>query len=178
MINSKNKGSRFERRIGAWFTEWTHYKFERNRLGSGAWHSNKDATSDITCTDPKHAHRCRLAIECKFYKDIKFEHTLLGTKGCDILKFWDQAVTDSKRARKYPILCMRYNSMPSNEFFFVTDDKLGNVIVTQYQGNYMTLYSSGRHLYIFMASHILSDVSYKMLHKAVKFLLRYESQEN
>ena len=90
-MNSKNKGNRFERKIGAWFTQWTGFKFERNRAGSGAWHSNKDATSDLTCTDEKHAHRCKISIECKNYKDIKFEHVLLGNKTCDILRFWEQA---------------------------------------------------------------------------------------
>ena len=37
----------------------------------------------------------------------------------DRLKFWEQASKDAKRAKKVPILCMRYNSMPANEFFFV-----------------------------------------------------------
>lgn len=172
MVNSKNKGSRFERKIGAWFTEWTSFKFERNRLGSGAWHTNRDATSDITCTDPKHAHRCKLAIECKSYKDIKFEHTLLGNKGCDILKFWNQVLDDSRRSDKYPLLCIRYNSMPQEEFFFITDDSLGQIIIPYYKGNYMIIHSSSYHLYIFMASHIQKEMPYKVLHKAVKTLLK------
>ena len=97
-MNSKNKGNRFERKIAGFFTKWTGYKFERNRAGSGAWHSNKDSTSDLTCTDERHAHRCKISIECKNYKEIKFEHLLLGNKGCDILKFWEQASKDAKRA--------------------------------------------------------------------------------
>ena len=60
-MNSKNKGNRFERKIAGFFTQWTGFKFERNRAGSGAWHSNKDATSDLTCTDEKHAHRCKIS---------------------------------------------------------------------------------------------------------------------
>ena len=70
-MNSKNKGNRFERKIAGFFTKWTGYKFERNRAGSGAWHSNKDSTSDLTCTDERHAHRCKISIECKNYKEIK-----------------------------------------------------------------------------------------------------------
>lgn len=116
-MNSKKKGNKFERKIGAWFTKWTGFKFERNRAGSGAWHSNKDSTSDLTCTDERHAHRCKISVECKNYKEIKFEHILLGNKGCDILKFWEQASKDAKRGNKVPILCMRYNSMPAEEFF-------------------------------------------------------------
>lgn len=118
-MNSKKKGNKFERKIAGFFTKWTGFKFERNRAGSGAWHSNKDSTSDLTCTDERHAHRCKISVECKNYKEIKFEHILLGNKGCDILKFWEQASKDAKRGNKVPILCMRYNSMPAEEFFLL-----------------------------------------------------------
>nr|DAL07236.1 MAG TPA: holliday junction resolvase [Caudoviricetes sp.] len=172
-MNSKAKGSKFERKIASWFTQWTNFKFERNRLGSGAWHSNKDATSDLTCTDEKHAHRCKITIECKNYKEIKFEHVLLGNKVCDIIKFWEQASTDAKRAGKYPILCMRYNSMPSTEFFFVVDSRIGEFI-SQYvtDKNWMILNIVGKNpLYVFMASSILK-VPYKDFHKKVKATLK------
>lgn len=172
-MNSKNKGNRFERKMGTWFTKWTGYKFERNRLGSGAWHTNKDAGADITCTDPKHAHRCKLSIECKSYKDIKFEHVLLGNKGCDILKFWDQASKDAKRTGKYPILCMRYNSMPREDFFFVVNSELGDYLTSKFkiEGNFMILTTKEYSLHIFMAHDILS-IPYKQIHNVVKLLLK------
>lgn len=171
-INSKNKGSRFERKIGAWFTKWTGFKFERNRAGSGAWHSNKDATSDLTCTDERHAHRCKISIECKNYKDIKFEHVLLGNKSCDILKFWEQATKDAKRANKVPILCMRYNSMPSEEFFFVVDYRLESII-SQYITKSMYIQVPGNTLMVFMASEVL-NVPYKLVHKQAKLITKRE----
>lgn len=169
-INSKNKGSRFERKIGAWFTKWTGFKFERNRAGSGAWHSNKDATSDLTCTDERHAHRCKISIECKNYKDIKFEHVLLGNKSCDILKFWEQATKDAKRANKVPILCMRYNLMPSEEFFFVVGIELGD-IMAEYVTRVMYIQVPGNTLMIFMASDVL-NVPYKLIHKQAKLIIK------
>lgn len=174
MINSKKKGSKFERQIGAWFTEWTGYKFERNRAGSGAWHSNKDSTSDITCTDEKHAHRCKISIECKCYKDIKFEHILLGNKNCDIIRFWDQAEKDAKRGNKVPILCMRYNSMPAKEFFFVVGPELANSIFNKdiVSTPHMIIFSSGKPLYIFMASSVIKYVDYKDVHKQAKNSLK------
>ena len=158
-MNSKNKGNRFERKIGAWFTQWTGFKFERNRAGSGAWHSNKDATSDLTCTDEKHAHRCKISIECKNYKDIKFEHVLLGNKTCDILRFWEQASKDAKRANKLPILCMRYNSMPG-DFIWVQSKKPSMSI------------STSVNLYVFLASDILENVNYKQVHKQAKLIIK------
>lgn len=174
MTNSKNKGSRFERKIGTWFTKWTGFKFERNRAGSGAWHSNKDSTSDITCTDEKHAHRCKISIECKNYKEIKFEHVLLGNKNCDILRFWEQATKDAIRGKKVPILCMRYNSMPSEEFFFIVGPELAESIFNKdiVSSPHMIINASGKNLYVFMASSIIKYVNYKDVHKQAKLALK------
>lgn len=171
-MNSKSKGNRFERKIGAWFTKWTGYKFERNRAGSGAWHSNKDSTSDLTCTDERHAHRCKISVECKNYKDIKFEHVLLGNKGCDITKFWHQAITDAKRANKVPILCMRYNSMPKEEFFFVVGKNLSDIFLEATLEPRMEIHTREEDLYIFMASNVLKEVNYKKVHKLAKSLIK------
>lgn len=171
MANSKRKGSRFELKVSKWMTKWSSYDFGRTP-GSGSFHKNSDLGSDIICNDPKHAHRCKLSIECKSYKDIKFEHVLLGNKGCDILKFWDQASKDAKRTNKYPILCMRYNSMPSDDFFFVTNDDLGNFILDIIpEATSMVLFTPKVILHVFMAHDILS-VPYKSLHKKVKSLLK------
>lgn len=176
-INSKTKGSKFERNIAKWFTEYSGFKFGRTPY-SGAYHSSKDLSSDILCTDEKHAHRCKLSIECKSYKDIKFEHILLGNKSCDILKFWDQATKDAKRSGKVPILCMRYNSMPKIEFFFVVGPELAEAIFTfpeimKYP--YMMInIPKGGFLYIFMASAIKKIIPYKAIHKQAKLSLKHE----
>lgn len=175
-INSKKKGSKFERQIAKWFTDWSGFKFERNRAGSGAWHTNKDSVSDITCTDPKHAHRCRISIECKSYKEIKFESILLGNKTSDIPKFWEQATKDAQRAGRIPILCMRYNSMPKDEFFFIVGNNLAKAIFSQiniYKHPYMSVNLASRDdLYIFMASAIKKEISYKDIHKQAKISLK------
>lgn len=179
MVNSKNKGNKFEREVAKWFTKWSGYKFERNR-DSGAWHSNKDSVSDITCTDEKHAHKCKISIECKSYKEIKFEHVLLGNKGCDILKFWQQASKDAQRANRVPILCMRYNSMPKGEFFFVVNKILARRIfafpeLMKYP--FMTLSTpNDGDLNIFMASAIKETVPYNDVHKQAKYYLKHEEK--
>lgn len=173
-MNSKRKGNKFERVISKWLSEWSGFKFERNRLGSGSWHSNRDAGADITCTDPRHAHRCRLSIECKSYRDIRFEHTLLGTKGSEIEKFWNQAVTDAKRTGKVPMLIMRYNSMPKEEFFLVVDSDLADGFLTEgmYDHRFMAISTPELSLYVFMASAVKKEVSYKDIHKLAKNLLK------
>lgn len=175
MANSKKKGSRFELKVSKWFTQWTSFKFGRTPY-SGANHQSRDLSSDIMCQDERHAHRCKISVECKNYKEIKFEHILLGNKGCDILKFWEQASKDAKRANKVPILCMRYNSMPSEEFFFVVGKNLSSVF-------YKPLFDKApimvidvpkidEILYVFMASDILKNISYKLVHKQVKLILK------
>lgn len=169
MANSKKKGNRFELRVSKWFTEWTGFKFGRTPY-SGANHQSRDLSSDIMCQDERHAHRCKISVECKNYKDIKFEHVLLGNKSCDILKFWEQASKDAKRAKKVPILCMRYNSMPANEFFFVVDYKLGSIIA-QYITKSMYIQVPGNTLMVFMASEVLK-VPYKMIHKQAKLIVK------
>lgn len=170
MANSKRKGNKFELKVSKWFTKWTSYKFGRTPY-SGANHQSRDLASDIMCQDERHAHRCKISVECKNYKEIKFEHLLLGNKGCDILKFWEQASKDAKRANKVPILCMRYNSMPSEEFFFVVDYKLGSVIA-QYITKSMYIQVPGNTLMVFMASDILKNVNYKLVHKQAKLILK------
>lgn len=172
-MNSKRKGNKFERVVAKWLTEWTGYKFERNRAGSGAWHSNKDSISDITCTDSKHAHRCRISVECKTYKDIKFEHVILGNKSCDILKFWQQATNDATRGNRVPFLCMRYNSMPKGDFFFVFDHKYSEAFSEVTQENHLTLHNKEKNftLEVYMASSIKEYVDYKKVHKFVKRVL-------
>ena len=171
MANSKRKGNKFELKVSKWFTKWTGYTFNRVPM-SGAWHSNNDAASDSTCVDERHAHRCKISVECKSYKDIRFEHLLLSAqrKKCDILKFWNQAMEDGTRSKKVPILCMRYNSMPADEFFFVVDDRLVDCFLecpTQ-----MGILCKGLRLYIFMASEVLNNANYKQVHKTAKLTFK------
>lgn len=169
MANSKRKGNKFELKVSKWFTEWTSFKFGRTPY-SGANHQSRDLSSDIMCQDERHAHRCKISVECKNYKEIKFEHLLLGNKRCDILKFWEQASKDAKRANKVPILCMRYNSMPSEEFFFVVDYKFSSII-SQYTTKAMYIQVPEHTLMVFMASEVL-NVPYKLLHKQAKSILK------
>ena len=168
MANSKRKGSKFELKVSKWFTEFSGYKFQRVPY-SGANHQNRDLASDIMCSDERHAHRCKISIECKSYQDIRFEHILLGNKGCKIVKFWKQASSDANRAKKIPILVMRYNSMPSTEFFFIVDERLIKPLTKKSLSHTMVITSPDTPtLYVFMASEVLKNVSYKDIHKEAK----------
>ena len=101
--------------------------------------------------------------------DIRFEHVLLGNKRCKIIQFWNQASDDAKRAKKIPILCMRYNSMPRDEFFFIVDCRLIKVLNTKQLEHSLTLKGKGiPTLYVFMASEVLKYIDYKNIHKEAK----------
>lgn len=117
-VNSKSKGGRFERTMSKWFTNWTGYEFNRVPASGGLrWKNAENITSDIACTDSKHSKKFRFSVECKSYKELNFEHVLLEKKSCKILKFWEQARDDAKRANKFPLLVMKYNGMSKGEAF-------------------------------------------------------------
>lgn len=173
MANSKRKGNRFERVVANYFTDWSGFKFGRTP-GSGSFHNNRDLGSDLICNDDKHKNRCCISIECKNYQDIRFEHVLLGNKRCKILSFWSQAKRDANRTKKLPILCMRYNSMPKGEFFFVVDSTIAKEIFCSRIKRVMEIYAPELEipLYVFMASEIKEHISYRKLHKALRKNLR------
>lgn len=172
MVNSKRKGSKFERDVAKWMSQWTGFEFGRTPY-SGANHKSRDLSSDVMCTDERHAHRCKVSIECKCYKDIKFEHVLLGNKGSDIEKFWKQACDDALRAAKVPILIMRYNSMPKSEFFMAVGKELADYIMGKVVNDrYMVLNINGNKIFIFMATSIIDKVSYKAVHKIAKTVVK------
>lgn len=178
MANSKKKGNRFERVVAKYFTDWSGFKFGRTP-GSGSFHNNRDLGSDLICNDDKHKNKCCISIECKNYRDIRFEHVLLGNKRCKIFSFWEQAFRDASRTKKFPILCMRYNSMPKGEFFFVVNEliarpllKVQNLVknpitrvMTIGAPELLYLNDPTITLYVFMASEIKKSINYKKLHK-------------
>ena len=87
-----------------------------------------------------------------------------------IRTFLKSTETMHERKKKVPILCMRYNSMPANEFFFVVDYKLGSIIA-QYITKSMYIQVPGNTLMVFMASEVLK-VPYKMIHKQAKLIVK------
>lgn len=120
MANSKKKGNKAERELCKWFQKWTGFPFTRVPASGGLRWKNTNATAgDIICDDERHSRRFQFSVESKSYKDINFEHLLLGNKKIKILEFWQQACDDAKRSGKLPILFMRYNGMTKDTYFVV-----------------------------------------------------------
>lgn len=167
--NSKNKGNRFERAICKFFKEWSGYEFSRVPQSGGLrWKKADNITSDVVCTDDKHGRRFPFSIECKFHKEIKFEDILLDNKS-KILEFWDQASGDANRAKKLPLLIMRYNNMPSGDGFLVMDGDLFKRLVGRraiaLSWRRFTIVTEELSLAVIML-HNISTIPYKEFYKA------------
>lgn len=179
-INSKKKGNRFEREVCKFFQSWTGYEFSRVPQSGGLrWKNTQSITSDVICTDEFYGRRWPFSIECKSYKDIKFEQLLLEKKSCKITSFWTQAVKDSERANKMPLLIMKYNGMPKEEAFLVCNystHKLLKKYLKPTKPQMHLLYPNpSDSLFVYMLSQ-LKEISHKALVKEVRKLLKKNGQ--
>lgn len=173
MANSKKKGSKAERELAKWWKQWTSMEFTRVPASGGLrWKSMVNTTtSDLICADDRHSRRFQFSIECKSYKDINFEHLLLGNKSSDIIKFWTQCETDAERSNKVPILFMRYNGMAKNIYFVVMPFYLYKLLHKKILNwDYNRFEVRGKNEIVVMNSKDLLKVDYMELHKELKKL--------
>lgn len=174
--NSKSKGNKWERDVCKFFREWTGYEFSRVPASGGLrWHKKDDIVSDVICTDEKHSKRFCCNIECKFYKELNFEHILLGNTSCKILDFWSQAKSDANRAKKIPLLIMRYNNMPKMEAFVVvfTDflKEISREFNPTFNHPYMEISIPDNNFTVFMLSD-MKNWDYQEFYKASRKYLK------
>ncbi len=176
-INSRQKGSKNERDVCGLMKGWTEYEFARTPSSGGLRWGRNDTIGDIVCTDEKHSKYFRFAIECKFYKDIRFDHLVNGNKNSDILDFWAQAVSDSERGGKIPLLTMRYNGMKKAMHYVIMDYTFYTEIMHLVPNTYGTLlYDKDEHFIIIINSLDLFEAPYKEIHKIAKTYLKARKQ--
>lgn len=161
-INSKSKGSRYERAIAKQFQDWSGYEFGRvPGSGSLRWKKTDNITGDITCTDPKHATKFPLSVECKSYKELAFGAVLLGNKSSDITRFWTQANSDAERAQKVPVLFMKYNQM-GKESFVAVPTWLGKACLKLAPKlHHLTMRAPNTKMVVFLSSELMGQITYK-----------------
>lgn len=175
MANSKQKGSKNERELCKWFTDWTGLEFSRVPASGGLrWKKTDNISGDIICSDERGSKRFPFSVETKFYKDINFEHIILGNKKVKVLEFWEQAKEDGIRAKKEPLLFMRYNGMPKKVWFLVMKlstfeimRKMGHKI----EGNYFIISTPTEDLLCMNTNDILS-LSYERFRRRIKTKLK------
>jgi len=179
MANSKKKGNKAERELCKWFQQWTGFPFTRVPASGGLRWKNTNATAgDIICDDERHSRRFQFSVESKSYKDINFEHLILGNKSIKILEFWKQANEDAERSGKIPILFMRYNGMAKNTYFVIIPISVYNLLFpTLITFDYNRFQVKGPNPMVIMNSHDLLKFDYIKLHKNLKTFRLHEKED-
>lgn len=169
-INSRNKGSKNERGVAKLFEGWTELPFSRTPSSGGLGWGDSNTIGDIVCTEERHKRFFCFAIEAKFYKEIKFEHLINGNKNSDIIKFWEQASRDADKAKKIPLVTMRYNGMKKDLHFIVLPllyfNKMG-IKTPRGKLIYLKDYS-----FVIINSEDWFNTDYKTIHKSTKKYLK------
>ena len=178
MANSKKKGNKAERELCKWFQQWTGFPFTRVPASGGLRWKNTNATAgDIICDDERHSRRFQFSVESKSYKDINFEHLILGNKKVKLIEFWDQANDDAKRSDKVPILFMRYNGMAKNMYFVVIPHYVYRLLFPTFiLMEYNRFQVLGPNPMVIMNSNDLLKFDYNKLHKNLKTLRLHEKE--
>lgn len=105
MVNSRAKGSAYERRLCKKFSLWTGYKIVRTPASGGIL-----KTGDLCPKEPKHMVSFPFSVEAKnrerwdmtdLIKNVKLK------KG--IMSWWEQCVDDSLESGKVPLLVFTRN---------------------------------------------------------------------
>ncbi len=174
-VNSRKKGSKNERNITKVLEQWTGYEFSRVPSSGGLrWGRKDDTVGDVICSDEKHSRYFRFTIEAKNHKDINFEHLLLPVKNSDIQKFWEQAKNDGDRAKKIPLLFMRYNGMKKDLHFVACTSKAFDEIFGQDTFDKIMkirVNDRGLDLVIIMSDELIKT-NYKLVHKRARSFLK------
>lgn len=111
-INSKRKGNDNEHNLARALTEWTGIKFGRVPSSGGLrWEGESRFIGDVVPQDE--TVNFPFTIETKSYKKLILQN---GKFSKVILKFWAQCLEDCKRSGKLPMLIVRENGMPKDEW--------------------------------------------------------------
>lgn len=105
-INSKQKGSEFERKVAKMLTEWSGQEFRRTPM-SGAlhWENDERVVSDIV---PPLNLGFPFSIECK-KQEVPFDFDFIMKGTSSIWEFWKQCVRDAQSADLEPLLVFNKN---------------------------------------------------------------------
>ena len=164
MANGKAKGNKGEREVAKFWKDWSGLEFSRVPASGGLrWQKKDDISGDIICTDERKSRRFPFSIESKFYKDINFEHLILGNKKVKILEFWAQAKEDGERSNRFPILFMRYNMMAKQTWFVGVTQRVFKQICLSKLGMFKHTYfniKTPEDSFVIMNSNDLADLNY------------------
>lgn len=136
-INSRDKGSKFERKVAKMLSEVYGCEFHRTPLSGGLhWREANGVSGDIV---PPEDISFPYNIECKNVEtDWDFDKIISGTS--KFWEFWEQASRDAKENKKIPLLIFKKNrkdihiAMSLNTFLYPWDERHDRLIV--FKGSY------------------------------------------
>ena len=131
VINSKAKGSLFERKVSKLFTAWCGYVVKRTPSSGGLM-----KTGDIFPIKPEDMVSFPFSVELKNRQAWDFKDLLEGSRNSGIFLFWEQCLKDALTSDKTPLLIFTKNSLPNYCMMLSTDmDKLN--ISNKLRSNYL-----------------------------------------
>lgn len=122
MVNGKQKGNGFERKVAKKLTEWCGQKFNRTPMsGALRWDNDKRVVSDIV---PPQSMKWPFSVECKCVESSWEFNTLLENTAT-LWKHWEQADSDAQREDMIPMLVFTKNYR--NDFVAVYQETFSNL---------------------------------------------------
>lgn len=104
-INSRKKGSCYERLIAKKLSEWSNIKIRRSPQ-SGGWNQR----GDLVPVDPKDMVEWPFNFELKKRENWNLSELLTGKNiNTGLFSFWDQCTRDAKISNKIPVLVFSKN---------------------------------------------------------------------
>lgn len=169
-INSRKKGSKNEREVAKLLGDWTGKEFSRTPASGGLrWGKRNDVIGDVVCTTEGHIFP--FSVETKFYHDLKFEHLVSSPIRIKLLDFWEQALRDSERAQKTPLLMVRYNGMSRGQYYAFIPKEIYTGLTEEYELNspaleYIT--NKPKYQFVIMKASTLFQLEYKVVRVITK----------
>ena len=155
MINSHTKGKSNERKAAKMFSEWSGISLTRvPRSGGLRWKRTADVVGDLICSDT--------GIDFPYVVEVKARKTLCLSRGMGsknkLHTFYEQALADSQRSGKLPILFATENGFGG--FYLVVND-LHFKVDKFPEPLYTSPTKTGGTLYLYDSKEFFSSISYK-----------------
>lgn len=160
-INSKNKGSEFERKVAKMLTEWSGQEYHRTPM-SGAlhWKNDKRVVSDIVPPQDLVDRGWPFSLECKKVEDAQWEFSAFIEGTSMTLKdHWKQCYEDAQREQMIPLLIFSKNRRDT--FVMMEHSVFENLGINP--ENHVNFVLSHHNLVIMKFSEMLSLISVEEL---------------
>lgn len=178
-INQKLKGNANEAALARIMTEWTGHEFVRvPRSGGLRWKNSVNVCGDLISTDKNFDFP--FSIETKHlnsigidYRNISVKNKIPLRRNSVIYSIFNQAQMDADRSFKEPMLVIRQNFMPIDEYIVFFHISIERVIINKFLYENTVLYERrelwGDHKYL--KGYLLSDLIKIDINTLIKWII-------